>query len=44
MRLCCAAPTMILLALAYTLAAPTEAAAQDTPPVAVGERVRVSTE
>ena len=44
MRLCCALPAITLLALAHTLGASTEAAAQDTPPIAVGERVRVSTE
>ena len=44
MRLCCALPAITLLALALTLGASTEATAQDTPPVAVGQRVRVSTE
>ena len=43
MRLYCALPTITLLVLAHTLGTSTEAAAQDTPPIAVGERVRVST-
>ena len=42
MRLYCALPAITLLALA--LSASSEAAAQDTPPIAVGQRVRVSTE
>ncbi len=44
MRLCSALPAITLLALAHTLGASTEATAQDTPPIAVGQRVRVSTE
>ncbi len=44
MRLYCALPGITLLALAHTLGASTKATAQDMPPVAVGERVRVSTE
>ncbi len=44
MRLFCALPTITLLALAHTLGVSTEAAAQDTPPIAVGQRVRVTTE
>ena len=41
MRLYCALPTITLLVLAHTLGTSTEAAAQDTPPIAVGERVSV---
>jgi hypothetical protein len=44
MRLCCALPTITLLALAQTFGISTEALAQDTPPIAEGQRVRVSTE
>jgi hypothetical protein len=44
MRLYSGLPAITLLALAQTLGGSTEATAQDMPPVAVGERVRVSTE
>ena len=44
MRLYCALPAITLLVLAYTSGTSTEAAAQVTAPITIGQRVRVSTE